>query len=87
MVSLAEKIPVDEITAARLAHQARPGRLLLTLVLGVFFVLGWLAGRAWLLAVDCFNSARIGWWRGTGMTPEQVGQRLAARAKQEPAPA
>lgn len=81
MATWTEKIPVDEIIAARQDRQLRPGRLLLTLVLGVFFVLGWLAGRTWLLAADSVNAVRLGWWRGTGLTDAQIAERL------KPAPA
>lgn len=74
---IADRVPVDQVIQARQVSGAGPGRFLLSLFLGVFFVLGWMCGRAWLMAVDCANSARIGYWRGKGMTAEQVRERLA----------
>jgi hypothetical protein len=77
MTALLDRVPVDQITEARQEHSVRPGRILLTLVLGMFFVLGWLAGKLMILVTDCANSARIGWWRGKGLTAEQIAQRLS----------
>lgn len=76
MTALLDQVPTEEIMQARKSHPVRPGRILLTLVLGVFFVLGWLAGRTLLLLGDCWNSARIGYWKGKGMTAEDIARRL-----------
>jgi hypothetical protein len=76
--------PVDEITAR--GREVRPGhgRILITLFLGVFWVLGWLAGRFWLATRDCVIAVRIGYWRGRGLTAEKALERVMPP---EPAPA
>lgn len=60
-----------EITAD--ARQVRFGRVLLTITLGIFWGLGYLAGRAWLGAVMCAFAVRRGWRDGTGWVPEPGG--------------
>jgi hypothetical protein len=60
-------VPVDEVTAR--ARAARPGRVLLTLILGLFWVLGWVPGRAWTLAADCAVAVRLGYRSGRGLPP------------------
>ncbi len=79
-MTILDKIPVDQVTQARQSHPVRPGRILLTLILGVFFALGWMTGKLLLLAGDCWNSARIGYWKGKGMTSEDIARRLAPAA-------
>ncbi len=86
MTTLLDHVPLDEITQARESYPARPGRALLTIILGTFLLIGWLAGHAWMLAVDCMNSVRIGWWRGKGMTAVQIQQRLAPAPQPGPQP-
>jgi hypothetical protein len=83
MATLLDHVPVDQVKQARETRPLRPGRLLLTLFLGIFFVLGWLAGRFWLLAGDCVNSMRIGYWRGKGLDDAEIARKL----KPAPAPA
>lgn len=63
-----EQVPVEEI--ATRAHQARPGRIFVTVILGVFFLLGWLAGKAWYGLADCAVAVRLGWEHGRGITAE-----------------
>jgi hypothetical protein len=83
MVALAGKVPVDEITARGRQVRPRPGRMLLTAVLGVFFALGWLAGRAWMLAADCWVAVRLGYLHGRGLPDEEIARRMTPP---EPAP-
>lgn len=85
MTILADRVPVEDIVHAREAHQPQPGRALLTVILGVFFLIGWLAGRTWLLAVDCRNSVRIGYWKGKGLTDGQIQERLQPAPQPVPA--
>ena len=67
MTALTDQVPVDKITAR--GRQARPGRVLLSLVLGFFYVLGLIPGRLWLGAVDCAVAVRLGYRRGRGLPP------------------
>ena len=71
LTSLTERMPLDRIEAR--ARQARPGRVLLTLIAAVLFGLGWLAFRAcagaWL-ALAWFGSAVIEGWQSA-----KAGQR------------
>lgn len=59
MTTLAERIPLDEITA-----QARQVRFWRTLGAAVLFLLIWtgrLLGYAWMVPVVCFLAVREGW--------------------------
>ncbi|SRR5260370_610281 len=85
MVSLAEKIPVDEITAIGRAAPG-PGRTLVTAVLGVFWLAGWLTGRSWLVITDFIIATRVGYWRGRGLTAGEAVQRVIP-PKPAPGPA
>jgi len=66
MTTLAERIPLDEITAQ--ARQVHFGRTLLTLIAAVLFGLGWLVakafGVAWLAGCWGFVAVRQGWRAG-----------------------
>lgn len=68
MTSIAERVP-DITTQAR---QVRPGRLLLTILAGVFFVLGWVPGRLFLGVVWCCVAVKVGWQAGTGRGPART---------------
>ena len=65
MTTLAERVPVDEISAQ--AKQAQPGRVLITLILGFFFMAGWIAGKLWFGAADCVVAFRVGYRAGRGL--------------------
>jgi uncharacterized membrane protein YdjX (TVP38/TMEM64 family) len=63
MTAVLERVPVDRITAeARAAH---PGRVLLTLIAGVLYGLGWLTAKtaavAWLALAWSFAAVKVGW--------------------------
>jgi hypothetical protein len=66
VTTLAERIPLDEITAQ--AREVKFGRTLLTLIAAVLFGLGWLVAKAfgvlWLAAAWTFVAARQGWRAG-----------------------
>jgi hypothetical protein len=51
------------------ARQVRLSRVLLTLFLGLFWGVGWLAGKACLGLVVVAVSVRRGWRDGYGYTP------------------
>jgi hypothetical protein len=54
---------LDEINAdaAAMAGRVHIGRLLLTLVAGVFWALGWVAAKAVFVVLWCFAAAKAGW--------------------------
>lgn len=60
------QIPVDEITAS--AREVRVSRVLLTLLMGLFYVIGWTAGRVVEGLIICALSVRRGWLEGRGIT-------------------
>lgn len=66
------EIPVDEIRAQ--ARQAKPGRVLATLFLGIFFLVGWVMGKLWFGLTDCFVAVRVGYRRGRGLPPAENPQ-------------
>ncbi len=62
------QLPVGEIAAS--AREVKFSRVALTLVLGFFYVLGWLAGHAWIGVVMCALSVRRGWREGQGLAEQ-----------------
>lgn len=81
MTTLAERIPVDEISEQ--AKHAKPGRTLLTLVAGLLFGLGWAAAKlfavAWLALCWSWTAVRVGWQAAHG--PSRA-QRIAVMTKE-----
>jgi hypothetical protein len=75
MSSIAETVPVDAIRER--AQQVRLSQVLTTIIAALCFAPGWLLGRAWTGIAYCVLSARVGYWRGTGLTEEQVYARLS----------
>ena len=72
MTALAERVQLEEITAQ--AVRVRPGRVLLTLVAAVFFVIGWLPGRLFLGVAWCAVAVKVGWQAGTAHGPARTDQ-------------
>lgn len=62
-MSVLEAVPVGRITAEarETATRARPGRALLALFTGMFFVLGWLAAQSWFAAIWVGTAVKVGW--------------------------
>jgi hypothetical protein len=52
------RVPLDRVQAE--ARQVNLGRALLTLLVGVFWLLGWLAGKATLAAGFAWAAVKIG---------------------------
>ena len=77
-------IPVDQFAEQARTTTARPGRALATVIAWVFVALGWLAGGAWRGVVFCAVSARYGYWRGLGLTENDI---IAKAAPPPPPPA
>jgi hypothetical protein len=80
-------VTMTDIPVSELGTQAReapgPARVLVTLIAGFFYAVGWVIGGAWRGAAFCAVSARYGYWQGRGLTDEQIAARLAA--KRQPA--
>ena len=64
------QVPVDEITAR--AREVSFARVMLTLIMGFFYVIGWTAGHAWLGMVMCALSVRRGWIEAQGAPPARA---------------
>lgn len=75
MSSIAETVPVDAIRES--AKDVRFGSVLTTVIAFLFFAPGWLAGRAWTGIAYCALSVQVGYWRGIGLTEEDVLARLS----------
>ncbi len=66
---------VDEIVAR--AREVKFSRVLVTLILGFFYAIGWLAGHAWVGVVMCALSARRGWLEGQGIADQPQSRKRA----------
>lgn len=61
-MTLLERVPVAQIgTEARDIHF---GRLLLTVLAGLLFAVGWLLGRVWLAFAWTLAAVKVGWREG-----------------------
>lgn len=69
-MAITAQIPVEEITAR--AREVKFSRVVLTLIMGFFYVIGWTAGHAWVGVVICALSVRRGWLEGQGITQAQA---------------
>jgi hypothetical protein len=56
---LLERVPVDRIT--REAREVHFWRTVLTLVAGLFWLLGWSVGKMWLSMAFAITAVRLGW--------------------------
>jgi hypothetical protein len=59
MAKVLEAVPLERVRAE--AHQIHPGRTLLTLLVGFFWVVGWLAGKAVVGLVFCWAAVKVGY--------------------------
>jgi hypothetical protein len=59
VTQLLDRVPVDRISDE--ARQVHLGRALLTLLVGIFWLLGWLAGKATLAVGFAYAAAKIGY--------------------------
>jgi hypothetical protein len=59
MATVLERVPVDRIRAE--ARQIEFARTLLTLFAGLFFVIGWVAGRTWGAVAWSAAAVKVGW--------------------------
>jgi hypothetical protein len=58
-VTVLDRVPVDSIVER--AAQVHLGRLLLTLFVGVFFVIGWSGRMAFRGLAFCVAAIQVGW--------------------------
>jgi hypothetical protein len=74
----------DRLHVTELGEQARaapaPGRVLVTLVAGLFYGIGFVIGGAWRAVAFCAVAARYGYWQGLGLDDGQIAARIAAKA-------
>lgn len=73
MTTLAERVPLDDITAQ--ARQVKFGRLLLTIFASVLFAIGWLAARTFFCIAWCSVAVKVGWKEGRGLSQPQAQER------------
>ena len=87
MTTLADRIPVDELTGR--SRETRPGRAAMTVIaalgvaigwaVGMFFrSLGWLAGRTWLILAFFAETVVYGFREGAGL-PQPGPENLQGR--------
>lgn len=62
MTTVLRRVPVERISDQ--AREIRAGRLLLTLVAGLLFAVGWSAGAAFRALVWCAVAVKVGWQDG-----------------------
>lgn len=70
-MAILDAVPVEQIRAD--ARQVRFSRVLITVIAGFFFAIGWTAGHTWLAVVFCAVAIRYGWREGTGI-PRDASQ-------------
>jgi hypothetical protein len=66
-VPWSERVPAQEITAR--ARQVRLSAVLVTVICGFFFAIGWLAGHAWLTVALAGVSVRYGFRQAVPAKP------------------
>jgi hypothetical protein len=91
------EIPVSELR--KQAASVRPGRVAATVILWLFVALGWILGTAWRLTVFLALlawhrglvlgalSVRYGYWKGLGLTEDEILERVKVKAEPAPPPA
>jgi hypothetical protein len=64
VTQLLDRVPLERVQAE--ARQVHLGRLLLTLLVGVFWLLGWAAGMVSLAVGFAFAAMKVGWQDARG---------------------
>jgi hypothetical protein len=62
VTTIVDRVPVERITAE--ARQVHLGRLLLTLLAGFFYVIGWVIAKFYLGVVWCCVAVKVGFQEG-----------------------
>ena len=65
VTQLLDRVPVDRIQDE--ARQVHLGRVLLTLLVGIFWALGWLAGKATLAVGFAYAATKVGFLEARGV--------------------
>lgn len=74
MTAILERIPYEEMQAeASQVPPLRLGRMLATLIVGVFFTVGWVAGASYRGVVFCAVAARYGYREGAHLQRVPAG--------------
>jgi hypothetical protein len=82
-------LPVGDLGGQARAAPS-PGRVIATVIAGLFFALGFALGGTWRGVSFCAVSARFGYWKGLGWSDEKIARVVAAKLaarNPEPAPA
>jgi hypothetical protein len=84
-------LPVEELLEQSRTTKPRPGRVLAAGFAWIFVALGAVIGGTWRGLSFCAVSARYGYWRGRGLTDEEIvakvgAKRAAKLAAQAPQP-
>lgn len=66
-------IPLERISTE--ARKVDLARVLLTILLTVPYVLGWIARKTWLLLVFLWSAAKVGWQDAGSPKTTEVGDR------------
>ena len=61
-MTVLDRIPLERISAE--AERVHVGRLLLTLLAGFFYLIGWLAAKVCLAVVWCCVAVKVGFQEG-----------------------
>jgi hypothetical protein len=89
MAAMAE-LPVQELKEQARTHEVHAARGLATAIAWVFVAIGWLPGALVTGVIFLAVTIRYGYWRGRGLSDEQITARAEARraaAQPQPAPA
>jgi hypothetical protein len=70
-VTVLQRVPVDRISIE--ARRVQLGRVLLTLLAGVFYLLGWSVAKLFGALVWCAVAVKVGWSEGRKVQHEPAG--------------
>lgn len=68
MATVLERVPVDQITAE--ARQVNVLQVVLTMIAAVFYGVGWVVGKFFLVLAWCAVAVRTGWREARAPRPD-----------------
>jgi hypothetical protein len=71
-VTVLDRVPLERITAE--TRQVQPGRLLLTLIAGFFYLIGWTAAKLLVGVVWCCVAVKVGYLEAGGPVKRKAGR-------------